>query len=615
MLPRARHADFKALWDNNRSMVGGYLNKKAGTAGGTSLFSKGKWQKRWFTINTEIIKNQNYKLEYFHGPDDKIARQEYQLSGAKLVMSGGNSFQLTLEDGTVVHLGADAGDSETLDKWYETLQTFISIADDREHAIAERGGGTGSDEEGGDAGGGIGDGSVTIQSGDNRSLGSTNIPPPPGHQNSKSRNAGYVGSVDQYQSSPLSTRINPFQVKQKACPMIRLDIDVNSIPPSSTQRHQFEEMFISDIARALRIGVDMVEIISVKPSPNMDWLVNVEFDIYVFPHPHDNQTHGTDEDDEELEYALEQERIEAQRKLLFTLHEMIADTSSPLYNGFITCKVDPGFSKHLIEDEALDEEEVYSAEPSVLEVMNRYKDIHVTKDTNDLSHFTILLAFENQIQPLEVPNPLLLRRKFCAIWPFEVKQALGLTGTMAELWIEPIALIPRGMPKALSHPLNFEPSARMGGAIAINASRLKADLTYDVHCEDYRSEVLRTLTEAEMGEIKATFDKYDINHDGGVKKEELMELIKQRSAARKAMIEDKYQEFVHEPGVSEEDVVRAQESRRQHMQQVNESQTKLLNMFDAADVNHDGTLSFTEFMLAEAWWIRCTLNPQHAHLF
>jgi hypothetical protein len=38
-------------------------------------------------------------------------------------------------------------------------------------------------------------------------------------------------------------------------------------------------------------------------------------------------------------------------------------------------------------------------------------------------------------------------------------------------------------------------------------------------------------------------------------------------------------------------------------------------MFDAADTNGDGILSFTEFMLAEAWWLRSTLNPENAHMF
>lgn len=41
----------------------------------------------------------------------------------------------------------------------------------------------------------------------------------------------------------------------------------------------------------------------------------------------------------------------------------------------------------------------------------------------------------------------------------------------------------------------------------------------------------------------------------------------------------------------------------------------MLKMFNMADVNGDGSLNFTEFLLAEAWWMRCSINPDHAHLF
>jgi hypothetical protein len=35
---------------------------------------------------------------------------------------------------------------------------------------------------------------------------------------------------------------------------------------------------------------------------------------------------------------------------------------------------------------------------------------------------------------------------------------------MQELWIEPIGLIPRDLPKTLVQPVLFEESGRMGGA-------------------------------------------------------------------------------------------------------------------------------------------------------
>lgn len=214
-----------------------------------------------------------------------------------------------------------------------------------------------------------------------------------------------------------------------------------------------------------------------------------------------------------------------------------------------------------------------------------------------------------------MPAILTLTRRDCAVWPYEIKQALGLTGTMQELWIEPIALVPKDMPKYLSQPIVFEPSARLDGAITINAARLKADLCYDVQCEDYRGEVLRMISEDEIEAIKATFDSYDRNKDGSISKYEMEELVRERTNEKKEYIEAKFQEAINDPETSAEDIQRAEEYKRQHFQHLDEAQTMIIKMFDAADSNRDGVLSFTEFMLAEAWWIRCTLNPERIHLF
>ena len=97
------------------------------------------------------------------------------------------------------------------------------------------------------------------------------------------------------------------------------------------------------------------------------------------------------------------------------------------------------------------------------------------ESADDLTHFPIELYFEDQVKIVHVPNPQVLRKRCCALWPYEVKQALGFMGNMQELWIEPVALIPRNMPKLLSQPIPFQPSVRFGGELLINASRLKAE--------------------------------------------------------------------------------------------------------------------------------------------
>eukprot|EP00595_Chromulina_sp_UTEXLB2642_P003398 CAMPEP_0196767326 /NCGR_PEP_ID=MMETSP1095-20130614/39068_1 /TAXON_ID=96789 ORGANISM="Chromulina nebulosa, Strain UTEXLB2642" /NCGR_SAMPLE_ID=MMETSP1095 /ASSEMBLY_ACC=CAM_ASM_000446 /LENGTH=233 /DNA_ID=CAMNT_0042134779 /DNA_START=351 /DNA_END=1049 /DNA_ORIENTATION=- len=232
-----------------------------------------------------------------------------------------------------------------------------------------------------------------------------------------------------------------------------------------------------------------------------------------------------------------------------------------------------------------------------MQIFNRYKDIHVPNDILNITTFTIFLSFEGVTRPFYVPNPIALPRRDCAIWPYEIKQTLGLMGTLQELWIEPMALIPRNMPKSLSQPIVFEPSARLNGAITIHASRLKADLTYEVQCEDYRGEVLRSLTDEEMDSIRDTFNQYDLNHDGNISKYEMEELIRSRINERTAIILDKFNEIMNEPNLTNDDIKQIENSKQNHLQSLDETKSRLLKMFDAADINGDGLLSFTEFML------------------
>lgn len=136
--------------------------------------------------------------------------------------------------------------------------------------------------------------------------------------------------------------------------------------------------------------------------------------------------------------------------------------------------------------------------------------------------------------------------------------------------------------------------------------------TYGV---DRRDDLMDNLTEDEMEAIKETFQAYDINHDGGISKQEMDILVNARTEERRRNIEDKFREFISDPDASEEDIRGAELNKAQYLQQLRESRAKLLDMFAAADTNGDGVISFTEFIMAEAWWLRCTLNPDKAHLF
>ena len=234
---------------------------------------------------------------------------------------------------------------------------------------------------------------------------------------------------------------------------------------------------------------------------------------------------------------------------------MVTDSTSPLYNGYITCKLDPCYSQNLVDSS--DADEIFSSESRVLSVMNRYKDVHLSADHEDKSHFLITLAFENDEYPLMVPDITYMRQRHAFVWPFEIKQALGMTGTMQEHWIEPTALVPKNVARNLSHPVKFEPSVRVGGQVCINAARLIPGALYEVECDDLRTEVLMNLSDSEMLEIKRTFEQYDVNGDGNVAKAEIDKLVRKRTKDRRDIIEQKFKERIQEAGITDAEIKQA----------------------------------------------------------
>jgi Ca2+-binding EF-hand superfamily protein len=303
-------------------------------------------------------------------------------------------------------------------------------------------------------------------------------------------------------------------------------------------------------------------------------------------------------------------------ELLSNLFAFVKDDSSALYNGFVTCNVDPSFSHGLqatmLEND--DDFEIFSAIPEVMNILEKYRDVRVPSYVPNLSHFRIYLCFEGITKSIMVPNPLILSKNKCFIWPFEVKRGIGMMDNMQELWIEPTALVPIGLPKSLSEPIYFSPSARCDGNVVIHATKLKADLCYNVICEDNRMAVMNMLSEEEKETIKATFDSYDRDGNGTISKLELDELVRKRTSERKDLIDQQFASILEEND-SDENFLRAEETRRMQYQQLGEAQNKLVRMFENCDVNGDGQVNFSEFLLAEAWWLRCTINPEHASLF
>lgn len=535
---------------------------------------------------------------YYHGPDDRNARQTFPLDNAKLTVVGGanvaNSFELLCCDDSTITMGAD--NRTLMQNWVDTLQYVIEVASERGRVQRERWGAHQVD-------------SIALQSvqqvmhGASQATGIAHVP-----------HSHFQEPADDKQRGKQHTEGLAFRFQHHKLPTLRLNVDINTMPPGSTQRNQFEEMFTNDLARAVSIDPRFVEIVSVKPAPGMDWLTLVEFDICLAEDDRcgDEEKEHSDYGDETREAELDARRYQC----LAMIERMLADSSSALYNGFVTCNVDPTYVNHILvaDDSRYKEVEVVSSSPEIVHIMNKYKNVQLPPNFVDISHFTIYLRFDGRERPISIPNPLILRKKFCMLWPFEVKQALGLMNNMQELWIEPESLTPAGVPPAMAKPIYFEPSARLGGALVISALQLKAGLTYDVECDDKRNDIVKLLSETERLSIQETFEMYDVNGDGTVSRRELEELIRGRTILRKQQIDERFGEFMQETN-SDEEVSKAEEFRRMHYQQLTEAQAKLIRMFENADIDGDGQLSFTEFLLAEAYWIRCTLNPEHASLF
>lgn len=269
VLPKLNAQDL-AIWDVKRALCGGYLFKKASEA---SKFSKGKWQKRWFALKTDISAHENYTLQYYYSPDETTPRQVYSLDGSRVAIgtddrNSDSSFDIFCLDGTKISMSAES--EEILQAWMASLEDVVEIATSRGKVQRQRRGAkpaavetvnmipASASQRSNNIGEYDGDedaDNANVFSGNNNSTGNYF------KQSSSDAYGGGMSSNQPYAS-------NVFQLRSRRSPTVRLDIDTHSMPPGSTERHQFEEMLINDIQRILKI--DQVKLIVTRSTYKKD---------------------------------------------------------------------------------------------------------------------------------------------------------------------------------------------------------------------------------------------------------------------------------------------------------------------------------------------------------
>jgi len=396
-------------------------------------------------------------------------------------------------------------------------------------------------------------------------------------------------------------------------PQIRLEIDISSMPPGSSERGRFTASFQEDIARCLvanaSLGSSLVRIYDLKPAAGMDWLTCVEFDLNV---------EGDDND----------EGQEMKRNLLQKLDSLVKNPASDLYLGMVTCQIDSSYNAILNTASNFDDTDDPSARlpipanqrpiatpvPRVKSVLEKYMHLDLPEGVHDASKFHIYLRWEQKKHLVWVPSPRTLPRKSCVLWEHEVKDCLGLSGTVQDLWMTPVALNPSGVPTTLAAPLHFAPSPKHGDLNIIDTSLCRQGVTYDLVFDDRRLEALEDLDQEQKDEIMETFNRYDANGDGDIDRNECVAACKERSEAAKAAIDKQFEAALREV-TSQEKLAEIEAQRQAHYQKVDEAESQLMVMFEKADTDGDGLLSQQEFFLAEAWWMKSTLNPSKVSLF
>ena len=86
-----------------------------------------------------------------------------------------------------------------------------------------------------------------------------------------------------------------------------------------------------------------------------------------------------------------------------------------------------------------------------------------------------------------------VRKRSCYVWPIDTKRALGYTGTVQDVWLQPTGLVPTDVPREHATPIRFTPNKACGNMPVISAVLLKPGHKYEVEFIDRRMAALDAL--------------------------------------------------------------------------------------------------------------------------
>jgi Ca2+-binding EF-hand superfamily protein len=292
----------------------------------------------------------------------------------------------------------------------------------------------------------------------------------------------------------------------------------------------------------------------------------------------------------------------------------------PSQNGAAGSGTDQGQDEaaevHTAEGELAIPDGYLSEDARVNRTLDRYRTSRMT-NKYDMNSIQISVRWEGNTKSLKVPNPRIHREQLCVLWEWQIKDALGVNGTIADMWLRPTALVHKPSQHSSrqqrgGQALRFEASARHGNFPVVYTAYLQSGGLYEVQMEDRRDEALSVLTPKQVQEMKAHFESYDSDQSGDISKAEIEEHVRARTATNRAKIEAQFQAYLES---NPNQVAEAEQLKAGHLAKLQEAEDKLLDQFQRADIDGNGLLSWREYCLAEAWWQSSNINPSKVALF